>query len=210
MLGRGAVLAEFLNAANGAAQQRVLRLLASCRKLQEMLLPTKATVLLPVANAVGVWWYHPTSKSIRARMDEIDRLLRRYRFRWQVQRWLQVAKGQPPTVQTEARAATAASGRQRKYGAHIPIDEAKAVELLLSLAEWGALARLLPCPVCQRWFMAGRTDQQFCSGRCTTQHNNRDKDLAEAAAYMRKYRKEKKEREQRQERIWLRKGAHNA
>lgn len=196
LLSRGALLAGFLNAARGGARQRVLRIAECCRVLQGLLLPPNDPVLMPVPDKRGTWWYYPArDKQVRAHMDQLDRWLLRYNFRWQVRRWQQVAKGQPPTVQAEARTLTATRARGAQYGERVPIDETKAVELVLNLAEWAALGRVQRCPACQRWFMAGRTDQQFCGPACSLQYHNRHRDPKDWATYMRKYRKNAKENE---------------
>jgi hypothetical protein len=70
---------------------------------------------------------------------------------------------------------------------------AKAAHQVVRLEEDGLLESLLPCPVCNKWFFAGRGWQTFCSARCRGQHySSSPEGRAQRASYMRKYRKQEK------------------
>lgn len=43
------------------------------------------------------------------------------------------------------------------------------------LGAYAHLVQVCPEPKCQRWFVAGRTNQQFCSTRCQSRHTTRAK-----------------------------------
>jgi hypothetical protein len=63
--------------------------------------------------------------------------------------------------------------------AELSVETKGGVEGVESLAHLlGAYAHLVqvcPEPKCQRWFVAGRTNQQFCSTRCQSRHTTRAK-----------------------------------
>jgi hypothetical protein len=192
MLVRGGVLAQFLNAVDGKAEQkRVLRLRDYCLLLQQCLdeiIEAGRFIhaeLAPSVRAGRVVYQSPTlycgwvaDKKVGRTLRETNQLLARYSFRRSVPVILKLTEEGPPTVSTEA--VPRLKSEQ---------EETRAVEMLLSLAEWGALGQLLHCPACKRWFMARRTDQVFCSTECGKRQHYARRDPKEWNAYMRKHRR---------------------
>ncbi len=203
MLLRGGTLARFLNdAPERAEKERVLQLRECCLRLQQGLTKVIRAGEHVVRSSSSFWCGWAADKDIRALLRETNQLLARYSYRYAMPPFLPLTTGDYVTVAAELQPVKV----KRERG----LPTGKAIELLLSLAEWGALQRLLQCPNCRKWFMAGRTDQRFCSAVCNTKHHNQNKDLKKYAAYMRKYRKVKKEQQQSQEKAWLKRGERHA
>jgi hypothetical protein len=217
MLFQGDRLAQFFNnASEQAGRGRILQLREYCLRLQKRLDEIIRAGRHINATPSGsdepptLWCVWGVDKEVGLLMRETDQLLARYSYSYRRSiRWaLPLTAEGPPTVSAELRPIQ--HRKRLKVSIRRVISEGEAAELLLNLAEWGSMQRLLQCPNCRNWFMAGRTDQRFCSAKCTTQHHNRTRDPEEWAAKMRKYRKDKKEREQRQEKAWLKRGARHA
>src|SRR5271167_715925 len=167
MQARGGMLAEFLNSASVSAQHRVLRLRDCCLRLQEHLDDIARTgrhvEFAPLSfvragkEIVQPGWYCAwgADKRVSRLVGETNRLLARYTYRRTVPFIFRVTQGELPTLRADVEARTKTER-----------EETTAVDMVLSLAEWGTLDWVQPCPVCKRWFMRARKDQVFCSQQC--------------------------------------------
>lgn len=163
----GAMLAQFLNVAEGLPKQRVvLDLLEQCRKLQR-LLPAVAQgrPLGRVEGTSALIYDLRGNRQAANAVREINRILARHPFRWAVPVTVSTSEGEGPTVQANAYPTRPVPFSNRERGSTIEMHGA--IEKVLELARIGALDGLKRCPQCQRWFMAGRRNQEYCSADCT-------------------------------------------
>lgn len=208
---RGDFLAQFLNVTNGLAKQKdVLRLLKCCRILQGLLPQIVQTGPLYHSADTPTFYCNLSNNKRASRIvREINRVLKPYSFRQSVSSLLYLSKDEVehPTLKIEAVPLRRVpfSKLERERGGPL-IQVAKAVELLLSLAEWGELDRLRQCFTCRQWFMAGRTDQLFCGTECSKK-KYRSRKRAMLREYMREYRRRPK---QNPHKIKILKGEHHA
>ena len=196
-LAKGGILADFLNVATGLAKQkRLLDLLERYRKLQQ-LLPTVRSFLRIKGGPLGGALVYDlrANKEALSLIKQINRLLARYQFRRAVSQAF-FRENQTPTIETGTysyRSVPISRGERRNLEmgrGSGTVEEHGAVEEVLDLAEAGELDRLRQCGFCERWFMASRPDQLYCTAKCSgKRHRQERKESGKAAEYQRKYRR---------------------
>jgi hypothetical protein len=206
LLAKGGMLAQFLNVADGLPKQKkVLRLLECCCDLDQLL--PGVIDGRPFGHVAGkstlVYDLGDNKKASRL-LEEINRLLKPYRFRRSVAQYLLVDQDGTPSIQTHTAVVRPVPFSRRELGSTIELTGA--VELLLDLAEQGALDRVRLCPMagkrtdktaqhkCRGWFMADRTDQKYCTASCGRK-NYRQTHKEVLRAQMKKYRKNQRAEE---------------
>jgi hypothetical protein len=191
---KGAILAQFLNIADGLAKQkRVSGLLERYRELQNLLPAVVSGRPLGQVRGgprAGALAYDLRENKRAARLvRQINRLLARYRFRRLVPITLLVGRDETPRIETETYAAHAAPFSRIEMTRGSTVDEYGAVEQVLDLAEAGELDCVRKCRFCEKWFMANRSDHIYHEACAAKQHRKDRKDSGIANEYMKWYRK---------------------
>lgn len=186
------MLARFLNVADGKSKQNVLGLLERCKELPQLLSQAR---LLGAATGTPLAIYDVgAARRSKRLLEDINRLLAPYKFQRVVDRYLFVDSGEAPTIQISSVPCHLVPFAPQIRAS--TVNEDGAVDFLLSLVESRALDRLHTCPVCAQWFMAERTDQQFCSLRCS-RRKHRIQNKKRWNKYMRLYRRGEKLRQKK-------------
>ena len=198
-------MAQYLTAAPAAERRQMLAFITPVQRLSELL----PDIMQGQPAGYGgegrqfVWYRLDKNAEAATLLRKINRVLARYTFRRQLPTSFFLYDDETPALWTNEShperwpAKRGARGTVRtQYG--IPITAEHAVALVLDLAEAAALDRLRSCPNCRRWFMARRSDQQYCRGECSRE-SYYQAHAEKWPKYQKDYRKKKKETEQYQD-----------
>jgi len=195
-MAKGDWLANFLNRAQGSAQEKtVSKLYDLYRSLQYSLSEIAATTP-PCAQVQGgprdgALVYRIPAKVARL-TNRINRVLARHLFRWQIPPGLIAEKGEAVRVETELyRLPDVRSGvRKSEIERGWTEDEYyTAIACVVQLANWDELGRLRRCGECSKWFMANRTDRVYHENCAAKRHRKQRAASGISTAYQKWYRK---------------------
>jgi hypothetical protein len=204
VLTKGGLVAEYLNAVDPKRRRRMLALVEPIQRLTELLPEImQGRPFVSLAGGRKFLWYKLTSNpKASLLLRRINRQLAPYVFRRQLPTSFFVYEDEPPALWTnqsrpELKPPTSRKGAiEGRYG--IPLSDEYVVTLVLEVAEAAALNRIRQCPNCHQWFMAHRSDQEFCKGECSRE-SYYEANKQKWPEYQKAYRKNQKEREQYQD-----------
>jgi hypothetical protein len=204
ILTKGGIVAQYLNAADSRRRKRLLDLIEPIQRLTA-LLPDLMQGRPFGRNEEGrqFLWYNlaqtPESKTL---LRKINRGLARYVFRRELPSNFFVFEDEPIALWTQQARPELRFPKNAKHAVrllyNVPISEEHVVALVLDVAEAAALNRIRRCPNCRSWFMAHRSDQEFCRGECSRESYYKAH-KEKWPEYQKDYRERKKQREEYQD-----------
>lgn len=179
------MLPWFLNRTASIPQRnRVIALLEKMKRLESIYAAQRGDPNAERHNIMDIVKLDPPVGAI-ALQDEINGELQQYPIRHVITGATQQDRGLwvlPENVRDEKDVAA------RRRGGEFVATESEAVGMLVSLAAEGQLYRIKHCDwrECEKWFIASRRDQRFCSEPCKRRHQRSSPEFkAHRAEYMR-------------------------